>query len=105
MRSSVSTACAVTQNSSSAMYEPSDANAMGATGSPSMSGKRSGVPVKGLTATNPQPEAEIRRAVVRDGYDLVVLGTSLRRGDTKFLGPRTLALARSLRRPVLLVMR
>ncbi|HYX03912.1 MAG TPA: cation:proton antiporter [Reyranella sp.] len=68
-------------------------------------GKVTGVPVKGLTATNPQPEAEIRRAVVRDGYDLVVLGTALRRGDNKFLGPRTLALARSLRRPVLLVMR
>jgi nucleotide-binding universal stress UspA family protein len=68
-------------------------------------GKVSGVPVKGLTATNPKPEAEIRRAVVRDGYDLVVVGTSLRRGDNKFLGPRTLALARSLRQPVLLVMR
>jgi Kef-type K+ transport system membrane component KefB/nucleotide-binding universal stress UspA family protein len=66
-------------------------------------GKRSGVPVKGLTATNTQPEAEIRRAIARGRYDLVVLGASLRRGDTKFLGPRTLALVRSLSVPVMLV--
>ena len=66
-------------------------------------GKRSGVPVTGLTATNTQPEAEIRRAVARAHYDLVVLGTSLRRGETKFLGPRTSALVRSLSVPVLLV--
>jgi nucleotide-binding universal stress UspA family protein len=68
-------------------------------------GKRSGVAVKGLTATNPQPEAEIRRAARRGHYDLIVLGTSLRRGETKFLGPRTLALVQSLRTPVLLIAR
>jgi Kef-type K+ transport system membrane component KefB/nucleotide-binding universal stress UspA family protein len=68
-------------------------------------GKRSGVPVKGLTATSSRPEAEIRRATTRESYDLVVLGTSLRGGDTRFLGPRTLALVRSLGLPVLLVAR
>ena len=68
-------------------------------------GKRSGVPVKGLTATNTQPEAEIRRAVARGGHDLLVMGTSLRRGGAKFLGPRALALVRSLGVPVLLVVR
>jgi Kef-type K+ transport system membrane component KefB/nucleotide-binding universal stress UspA family protein len=68
-------------------------------------GKRSGVAVKGLTATSPQPETEIRRAARRGRYDLVVLGTSLRHGETKFLGPRTLALVQSLRTPVLLIAR
>jgi nucleotide-binding universal stress UspA family protein len=68
-------------------------------------GKRSGVAVKGLTATSPRPETEIRRVARRGRYDLVVLGTALRRGDTKFLGPRTLGLVQSLRTPVLLIAR
>lgn len=68
-------------------------------------GKRGGVPVRGLTATNTQPEAEIRRTVRRGRYDLVVLGASLRRGETKFLGPRTLALVQSLYMPILLIAR
>ena len=68
-------------------------------------GKRSGVAVKGLTATNTQPEAEIRRVARRGRYSLVVLGTSLRHGETKFLGPRTLALLQSLYMPVLLIAR
>ncbi len=68
-------------------------------------GKRAGVPVKGLTATSTRPETEIRRTVRRDRYDLIVLGTSLRRGETKFLGPRTLALVQSLHMPILLIAR
>jgi len=68
-------------------------------------GKRSGVAVKGLTATSPQPETEIRRTARRGHYDLVVLGTSLRHGETRFLGSRTLALVQSLRTPVLLIAR
>jgi nucleotide-binding universal stress UspA family protein len=68
-------------------------------------GKRSGVAVKGLTATSPRPETEIRRVARRGRYDLVVLGTSLRQGETKFLGPRTLGLVQSLRAPVLLIAR
>lgn len=68
-------------------------------------GKRSGVAVKGLTATNAQPETEIRRAARRGNYDLVVLGTTLRRGETKFLGPRTLGLVQALHTPVLLIAR
>ncbi len=68
-------------------------------------GKRSGVAVKGLTATSPQPETEIRRVARRGRYDLVVLGTALRHGETKFLGPRTLGLVQSLRTPVLLIAR
>jgi K+:H+ antiporter len=68
-------------------------------------GKRSGVPVKGLTATNARPEFEIRRAVRGGQFDLVLLGTSLRQGETKFLGPRTAALLRRLRTPVLLIAR
>jgi nucleotide-binding universal stress UspA family protein len=68
-------------------------------------GKRSGVPVKGLTATSSRPEVAIRRATIRGRYDLVVLGSSLRGGDVKFLGPRSLALIRSLGLPILLIAR
>jgi Kef-type K+ transport system membrane component KefB/nucleotide-binding universal stress UspA family protein len=68
-------------------------------------GRRAGVPVKGLTATNFRPEAEIRRALRGGRFDLVVLGTSLRHGETRFLGPRTAALLRATRTPVLLIAR
>jgi Kef-type K+ transport system membrane component KefB/nucleotide-binding universal stress UspA family protein len=68
-------------------------------------GKRGGVPVKGLTATNVRPESEIRRALRGGGFDLIVLGTSLRHGETKFLGPRTAALLRVVRTPMLLIAR
>jgi Kef-type K+ transport system membrane component KefB len=68
-------------------------------------GKRNGVPVKGMTATNIRPEAEIRRALRGGRFDLVVLGTSLRRGETKFLGPRTAALLRVMRTPALVIAR
>ncbi len=68
-------------------------------------GKRGGVAVKGLTATNIRPESEIRRAVRGGAFDLVVLGTSLRHGETKFLGPRTAGLLRVIRTPMLLIAR
>ncbi|MBS0540417.1 MAG: cation:proton antiporter, partial [Proteobacteria bacterium] len=68
-------------------------------------GKRGGVPVKGLTATNIRPESEIRRAVRGGNFDLIVLGTSLRHGETKFLGPRTAGLLRAVRTPILLLAR
>ena len=68
-------------------------------------GKRSGVPVKGLTETNSHPDAEIRRAARRGRHDLVVLGTSLRTGNTRFLSARSVALIEALRSPVLLVAR
>ncbi|HTO83599.1 MAG TPA: cation:proton antiporter [Methylomirabilota bacterium] len=68
-------------------------------------GRRAGVAVKGLTATNVRPEMEIRRAARAGRFDLVLLGTSLRQGETKFLGPRTSALLRELRTPVLLIAR
>ena len=66
-------------------------------------GKRAGVPVKGMTATSVHPETEIRRAVRGGQFDLVVLGTSLRQGESKFLGPRTAALLQVLRTPALLI--
>jgi Kef-type K+ transport system membrane component KefB len=68
-------------------------------------GKRSGVPVKGLTATNARPEREIRRTLRGGRFDLVVLGTSLRQGETKFLGPRTSSLLRNTRTPALVIAR
>jgi len=68
-------------------------------------GRRNGVPVKGLTAVNTKPEIEIRRAARGGRFDLMLLGTSLRQGETKFLGPRTSGLLRKLRTPVLLIAR
>jgi Kef-type K+ transport system membrane component KefB/nucleotide-binding universal stress UspA family protein len=68
-------------------------------------GRRSDVRVKGMTVTSAQPEVAIRR-VARDGrYDLVVIGSSLRQGEHKFLGPRTAALLRAISKPVLLIVR
>ena len=66
-------------------------------------GKRSGVPVKGITVTHSRPEAAILRLARASRYDLVVIGTSLRQGDAKFLGPRSGALLRALRCPTLLI--
>ena len=68
-------------------------------------GKRSGVPVKGITVTHSRPEAAILRTAQVGRYHLVVVGTSLRQGDARFLGPRSAALLRALRSPVLLVAR
>ena len=68
-------------------------------------GKRSGVPVKGITVTHSRPEARFVRTARLGRYDLVVVGTSLRQGEAKFLGPRSSALLRALRSPVLLIAR
>ena len=68
-------------------------------------GKRAGVAVDTVTVANSKPEVEIRRAARRAHYDLIVIGTSLRQGEMKFLSPRSTSLARSLRTPVLLVAR
>jgi nucleotide-binding universal stress UspA family protein len=68
-------------------------------------GKRSGVPVRGLTATNSKPDTEIRRALRGGRFDLVVLGTSLRQGETKFLGSRMARLLRGIRTPALVITR
>jgi len=68
-------------------------------------GKRRGVPVKGITATNNKPEAEIRRVARSGRFGLVVLGTSLRRAEAKFMGPRSAALMRDVRNPILLIAR
>jgi len=67
--------------------------------------KRAGVGLDTMIAANTRPELEIRRAARRAHYDLIVIGTSLRQGEMKFLSPRSTSLARSLRTPVLLVAR
>jgi Kef-type K+ transport system membrane component KefB/nucleotide-binding universal stress UspA family protein len=66
-------------------------------------GKRSGVSVKGVTITDSRQVAAIQRAARAGRYDLVVIGTSLRQGEERFLGPRSSALLRALRCPILLV--
>jgi nucleotide-binding universal stress UspA family protein len=68
-------------------------------------GKRGGVPVKGLTATNSQPDREIQRTLKGGRFDLVVLGTSLRQGETKFLGSRMASLLRRIRTPTVVIAR
>ena len=68
-------------------------------------GRRIGVPVKGLTATHARPESEIGRVARAGRYDLVVLGTALRRGEARFPGPRTLSMIQSLGVPILLIAR
>jgi Kef-type K+ transport system membrane component KefB/nucleotide-binding universal stress UspA family protein len=68
-------------------------------------GKQVGVPVRGVSVVHPRPEVEIRRAAGSLRHDLVVIGTSLRQGETRFLSPRSSALVRSLRVPLLLVAR
>ena len=68
-------------------------------------GKRSGIPVNALSMTNASPEAAIHRAARSGMYGLVVIGTSLRQGTTRFLSPRSAALVRELKTPVLLIVR
>ena len=68
-------------------------------------GRRSNVTVKGLTATNSKPEIVIEREARSGRYGLVLLGASLRQGDSKFLGPGSAALLRSLDMPTLLIAR
>ena len=61
--------------------------------------------MKGLTATNSRPESVIRRALRGGRFDLMMVGTSLRQGETKFLGPRTASLLRGIRTPALVIAR
>jgi nucleotide-binding universal stress UspA family protein len=66
-------------------------------------GERNDVPLKTIYVTHASPEAAIQRVARAGRYDLVVVGTSLREGATKFLGPRSSALLRNLDSPTLLV--
>ena len=66
-------------------------------------GERNDVPIKTIYVTHASPETAIQRAARAGRYDLVVVGTSLREGATKFLGPRSSALLRNLDSPTLLV--
>ena len=68
-------------------------------------GKHGGVPVKGLTATNDHPDREISRVLKGAGFNLVVLGTSLRQGETKFLGSRMASLLGRIQTPALVIAR
>ena len=66
-------------------------------------GERNDMPVKAIYVTHASAEAAIERAARAGRYDLVVVGTSLREGATKFLGPRSSVLLRNLDSPTLLV--
>jgi Kef-type K+ transport system membrane component KefB/nucleotide-binding universal stress UspA family protein len=66
-------------------------------------GKRSGVQVEALTATESRPEVALRRVVANGHYDLVIIGAVFRVGDKKFIGPRSTALVRAVNGPLLLI--
>jgi Kef-type K+ transport system membrane component KefB/nucleotide-binding universal stress UspA family protein len=66
-------------------------------------GKTSGVTVEAVTTTNARPDIAIRREVSSGSFDIVVVGAALRLGETKFLGPRTTALVRGIKAPILLI--
>jgi nucleotide-binding universal stress UspA family protein len=66
-------------------------------------GERNDMPLKAIYVAHASAEAAIERAARAGRYDLVVVGTSLREGATKFLGPRSSALLRNLDSPTLLV--
>jgi Kef-type K+ transport system membrane component KefB len=68
-------------------------------------GKHGGVTVKGLTATNDHPDREISRVLKSGVFNLVVLGTSLRQGETKFLGSRMASLLGRIQTPALVIAR
>ena len=68
-------------------------------------GKHGGVPVRGLTATNDHPDREISRVLKSGVFNLVVLGTSLRQGETKFLGSRMASLLGRIHTPALVIAR
>ena len=62
-----------------------------------------GVDVAPVEISNPHPNRVIRRMTSSSAFDLVVLGGELRRDGEKFLGPKTRALIRSVRIPILIV--
>ena len=66
-------------------------------------GKRSEVPVKALTMNNSTLEAAIMRVMRSGKFGLVVIGSSFRRGDAKFLGPNSASLITAITVPTLLV--
>ena len=66
-------------------------------------GKRSDVDVKGIALTNASPETAIRQAIRSGRFDLIVLGSTLRQGRSRFLGPRSSNLIRDLPCPILLI--
>jgi Kef-type K+ transport system membrane component KefB/nucleotide-binding universal stress UspA family protein len=68
-------------------------------------GKFIGVRVKGLTATNDHPDREISRVLRGGSFNLVVLGTSLRQGETRFLGSRMASLLGRIKTPALVIAR
>ena len=56
-----------------------------------------------VEVSHPHPNRVIRRMARSGAFDLVVLGGELRQDSEKFLGPRTSALVRSIRVPLLLI--
>lgn len=67
--------------------------------------RRHGVTAEMTEIFHPHPNRIIRRMADSGTFDLVVLGAELRQDGGRFLGPRTSELIRSIRVPMLLIVR
>ncbi|MGV8984729.1 MAG: cation:proton antiporter [Cypionkella sp.] len=67
--------------------------------------RRHGIAAVPVQVVNPHPHRVIRRMAASGRFDLVVLGATLRQDGEKLLGPRTRDLVRSLRAPLLLIVK
>ena len=66
-------------------------------------GRRSNMQIDAVRSMSARPDVAIQRMVASGRFDLVVLGATLRTGDTKFLGSGTQALVRNIHIPLILV--
>lgn len=66
-------------------------------------GKTYGVEVQGKAVFSATLARALHRAIAEGSYDLVVLGASLRFGERKSLGPRSLSLIEGIQKPILLI--
>lgn len=66
-------------------------------------GSMGGVAVDVRSMAHSRPEQAIAETAAQGGYDLVVVGVAVRRGERKFLGPRGAALVHGISAPLLVV--
>jgi nucleotide-binding universal stress UspA family protein len=67
--------------------------------------KRAGVNISTVTLSSARPDKAILRMSNSERFDLVVVGIDLKIGEKWFVGPRSRALIRNVRAPLLLIVR
>jgi nucleotide-binding universal stress UspA family protein len=67
--------------------------------------KRAGLNISTVTLSSARPEKVILRMSNREKFDLVVVGIDLKIAEQWFVGPRSRALIRNMRAPLLLIVR